>query len=158
MQPEMRMEYSLADTWDLNQRVNRKLFDALTNEQLAYVADPRARSIADQFAHLHNARLLWLEHRAPTAFKLLKKIEKGEAERKTLADAMELSARAIGEMIAEAERSGKLKGWKRGLASFVGYVLAHEAHHRGQIVVHLKYARMPVPRDVAFELWEWEKL
>src|SRR5215467_9954488 len=42
---------SLAETFLLNNRANLMLLDAMTEEQLAHVPFPRARSIADQFAH-----------------------------------------------------------------------------------------------------------
>ena len=53
--------YNLADTWHLNNRVNLMLLDHLRDEQLVVAANPRARSIGDQFAHLHNVRIMWLE-------------------------------------------------------------------------------------------------
>ena len=30
--------------------------------------------------------------------------------------------------------------------------------HRGQIVLHLKYAKMALDPKAGFELWEWEKI
>lgn len=54
--------YTLADTWLLNSRVNLKLLDHLGEEQLAVKPNPRARSIADQFAHLHNVRIMIVLH------------------------------------------------------------------------------------------------
>src|SRR5689334_12023564 len=132
--------YGLADTWRLSSRVTLLLLDELSDEQLQSAANPRARSIADQFAHLHNVRILWLEHWAPAVAKALGKIEKGAATKAGLRTALERSAKALGDLIAEAEQAGKMKGYKRGPAAFLGYVLAHEAHHRGQIIVHLKYA------------------
>ena len=149
--------FSLADTWLLNNRVTLMLLDALSDEQLAFTNNPRARNIADQLAHLHNVRRMWLEVSAPAAAKGLEKLEKG-ATKAALKSALETSARAMADCIAEAEKSGKMKGYKRGAAAFFGYALAHEAHHRGQIILHLKYAKMPVDRMLGFGLWEWEKL
>jgi hypothetical protein len=71
--------YTLSDTWHLNNRVNLLLLDHLTAGQLAFAANPKGRSIADQFAHLHNVRIVWLEPRVPAVAKALKKIEKGAA-------------------------------------------------------------------------------
>jgi len=149
--------YSLAETFLLNNRANLRLLDALTDEQLAYAPNPRARSIADQFAHLHNVRLMWLEVVAPAA-KGLKKIEKGTAARAGLRTALEASAEVLAAAVAEAERAGKIRGYKRGPAAFCGYALAHEGHHRGQVILHLKYAKMAVDQAVGFGIWEWEKL
>ena len=150
--------YSLADTFLCNNRVNLMLLDAMTEEQLAHVPTPRARSIADQFAHLHNVRLMWLEVSAPSAAKALAKIEKGAAVKTTLRTALEASAQALAGAIAEAERAGKMRGYQRGPAAFCGYALAHEGHHRGQIIVHLKLAKMPLDRALAYGIWEWGKL
>src|SRR5215831_13792559 len=111
---------TFADTWRLNNRVNLMLLDRLTEEQLAYGTNPRARTIGDQFAHLHNARLMWLEVQAPAAAKELQKIGKGAATRSALREALEASALALGETVAAAEAGGKLKAAKRGPAAFVG--------------------------------------
>jgi len=150
--------YGLAETWLLNHRVNLRLLAHLTEEQLAWATHSRARSIADQFAHLHNARIMWLEPRAPQVAGRLRKIEKGAATRAELERALTESAEAIAAMLAEAERTGKLKSARRGPLAFLGYALAHEGHHRGQIILHLKQAKMPIDSMVGFSLWEWEKL
>ncbi|HEY1340242.1 MAG TPA: DinB family protein [Bryobacteraceae bacterium] len=151
-------DYTLADTWLLNNRVNLMLLDQLSDEQLRWGASPRARTIADQFAHLHNVRIMWLEVQSPTAAKKLRKIEKGAATKTSLREALEASAAAMGETIAAAEAGGKLKSVKRGVASFFGYMLAHEGHHRGQIILHLKNAKMPIDPTLGYALWEWQKI
>ncbi len=150
--------YSLADTWHLNNRVNLLLLDRLSDEQLALAAKPRARTIGDQFAHLHNVRILWLEPRVPAVARTLVKIEKGMATKAGLHESLSASAAAIGDLISEAARTGKLKSAKRGVIAFFGYALAHEAHHRGQIIVHLKQAGMRIDPAVGYSLWEWEKI
>lgn len=152
------MTYSLADTWGVNNRVNLLLFDALTEEQLAYTPNPRARNIAEQFAHMHNVRRTWLEAGWPAEAKTLAKLEKGAVKRGAIREALEASGKLVGYWIAEGERTGKMKAAKGGPALFCGYMLAHEAHHRGQVILHLKYSRLPVDRDLAFSIWEWEKI
>jgi uncharacterized damage-inducible protein DinB len=146
---------SLAETFLLNNRVNLMLLDAMNGEQLAHVPFPRARSIADQFAHLHNVRVQWLDVMAPGS---LKKIAKGVPSKADLRRALEASTEAMAAVIAEGERTGKMRGYKRGAAAFCGYMVAHEGHHRGELIVHLKHAKMPVDRDLTYAIWEWEKL
>jgi uncharacterized damage-inducible protein DinB len=150
--------FSLAETWRLNNRANLMLLDSLSPDQLNHTPFPRARSIADQFAHLHNVRIMWLEVQMPEAAKSLHKIEKGTGTKASLRKALEASADAFANMLTAAEKTGKLRSAKRGIYPFFAYAIAHEAHHRGQIIAHLKHARTPVDRALGFALWEWEKL
>jgi hypothetical protein len=44
------------------------------------------------------------------------------------------------------------------VVTFVGYLLAHDAHHRGQISMLARQVGHPVPPKVGFGLWEWGAL
>jgi len=103
--------FSLADTWLLNNRVTLMLLDALSDEQLAFTNNPRARNIADQLAHLHNVRRMWLEVSAPAAAKGLQKLEKGSATKAALKVAVDTSARAMADCFVESDKSGKMIGY-----------------------------------------------
>ena len=150
--------YPLADTWLLNNRVNLRLLDALTDEQLAATILPRGKTVTSHFVHLHMARFYWLERRARALAKTLQKIPGGTTDRETLREALIASGKAMGELFAEAERSGSIKGTKIGPLGFLAYALAHEAHHRGQIILHLKIAKLPLDRATGYSLWYWNKI
>jgi uncharacterized damage-inducible protein DinB len=38
------------------------------------------------------------------------------------------------------------------------YMLAHEAHHRGQVCMLAHQVGFPLPNEVAHGMWNWEKL
>jgi uncharacterized damage-inducible protein DinB len=149
---------ALAETWHLNNRVNLRLLDALTDEQLAATILPRGKSVTSYFVHIHMARYYWLEHRSKALAKTFKKIPGGSAPRAALRQALIDSANAMGELFAQAERTGKIKGTKIGPVAFLGYALAHEGHHRGQILLHLKIAHKPLDRATGYSLWYWNKI
>jgi uncharacterized damage-inducible protein DinB len=50
---------------------------------------------------------------------------------------------------------GKIKGFKPHAAAFLGYLISHESHHRGQIALSLKQAGKPLDKKIAYGLWEW---
>jgi len=149
---------ALAETWHLNNRVNLRLLDALTNEQLAATIFPRGKSVASYFVHMHMARFYWLERRARTMAKKLKKLPGGTAPRATIRRALIESGEAMGELFAEAQRTGQIKSTKLSPVAFLGYALAHEGHHRGQVLLHLKIAKMPLDRETSYSLWYWQKI
>jgi len=153
-----RVPLGLTEMWNLNNRVNLRLFDALTDEQLAAVIRPRGKTVSSYFAHIHMARFYWLERRARALAKNLPKIAGGAAPRAKLRQALVKSSEAMARLFSDAERTGEIKGAKLGPLGFLSYALAHEAHHRGQILLHLKIAKLPLDRDFTYSLWYWNKI
>jgi uncharacterized damage-inducible protein DinB len=151
------LQGALTETWRINHHINLRLLDALTDEQLAATILPRGRSVTSYFVHIHMARFYWLERRARALAKSLKKIPGGTASRADLRQALIDSSKAMEEFFAEAERTGKIKGTKLGPVGFLGYALAHEGHHRGQILLHLKIAKKPLDKATGYTLWYWNK-
>jgi uncharacterized damage-inducible protein DinB len=147
----------LVETWRINARINRYLLDALPGAALAAKPPSGGRTVGDMLAHLHNVRLMWLKASAPDLMAGLEKIEKADAaSAPALALALDASAAAIGELVERAlGAGGRLKGFKPHVHAFVGYLVSHESHHRGQIVLTVRLAGMPVDKKVAYGLWEW---
>ena len=51
---------------------------------------------------------------------------------------MNKSSKAISTLLEAAFSSGRIKGFKPHPHAFLGYMIAHEAHHRGQMILILK--------------------
>jgi uncharacterized damage-inducible protein DinB len=113
--------------------------------------------VGEQFAHIHNVRLMWLKSAAPELLANLEKIEKTEAnDKKALRKALTDSGKAIGALISQSTDSGsKVKGFKPHVGAFLGYLISHESHHRGQIALSLKQSGKPLDKKVSYGLWEW---
>jgi len=146
----------LLDTWRINNRIDLYLLNAAGSDGLGAVAASKGRSVGEHFAHLHNVRLMWLKSAEPGLLEGLSKIEKEQAsDLALLADALERSSQAMERLLEKGLEQGRIKGFKPHAAGFLGYMLAHEGHHRGQIMLALKQAGRPVDRKVAYGLWEW---
>jgi uncharacterized damage-inducible protein DinB len=147
----------LLETWQINNRVNLYLLDAIAPENLSAALSSKGRSAGEQFAHVHNVRLMWLKQAAPELLESGAKIEKENALYKDLLkNSLEKSSELIGEMLVKAiESGGKVKGFKPHATAFLGYLISHEAHHRSQIILALKQAGKPLEKKILFGIWEW---
>jgi uncharacterized damage-inducible protein DinB len=147
----------LVETWEIHNRINLYLLDAITPESLGDVSPAKGRTVGELFAHLHNVRLMWLQAAAPELLKSLKKIEKPETGKKhSLHKSLLGSGGAIGCLLkASLEADGRVKGFKPHASAFTGYMISHESHHRGQIVLLLKQAGHRLDNKILYGIWEW---
>jgi len=53
------------------------------------------------------------------------------------------------------ESDGRVKGFRPDVAGFFGYLIAHDAHHRGQIWMLARQVGHPLPQKAMFGMWEW---
>ncbi|HEV2733964.1 MAG TPA: DinB family protein [Longimicrobiaceae bacterium] len=154
-------EPSLADplleSWEIHARINLYLLDAIAPEALGDRSASKGRTVAEQLAHVHNVRLMWLKEAAPELLEGLAKVEKeAAADHALLRSSLEGSGAAVSALLHRAlAGGGKVRGFKPHAAAFLGYLVSHESHHRGQIALTLKQAGHPLDRGTAFGLWEW---
>ena len=137
----------LVETWQIHDRINLYLLDAVAAESLTSHSASKGRSVGEQFAHMHNVRLMWLKSAAPELLKGLVKLENDQAnDKKLLAKSLADSGKAIGALLAQGlEAGGKIRGFKPHAAGFLGYLISHESHHRGQMTVYLRLMGESVP-------------
>src|SRR3569833_2802338 len=145
----------LIETWHIHNRINLYLLNAIDEAHLTDVSASKGRNTGEQFAHIHNVRLMWLKASAPELLEGLTKLEKGAITKKLLADELTKSADAIATLLQKGFETGKIKGFKPHAAAFMGYLLSHESHHRGQVMLILKHSGHPVDQKTQYGLWEW---
>lgn len=149
-------EKEIIDTWNINNRINLFMLEAIPTEALSDVSASKGRNVAQQFAHLHNVRLMWLKVSGPELMEGLEKIEKEvAADKKLLTRSLKESGNAMEALFKKAVADGKVKGFKPHVTAFLGYILAHESHHRGQIALSLKQSGHTLDKKIAYGIWEW---
>jgi uncharacterized damage-inducible protein DinB len=126
------------------------------------------RTIRAICAHLHNSRCTWTgtlgrEHGivAPV------RVDHRKVTRRQLSASLKKSGRAIATLLQlGCSQGGRIPPSKayvwRNLALDVGHVLtyfvAHEAHHRGQIVMVARQLEYRLPGAVTARLWQWREV
>lgn len=147
----------LIETWAINNRIDLYVLAAVPPEHLPDTLASKGRSVGEQFAHIHNVRLMWLKAALPVELEGLSKIEKEHAgDKQVLASSLTASADAIERLLHHAAADGgRVKGFKPNVTAFVGYLIAHDAHHRSQIIIALKQSGHPLDKKVLYGIWEW---
>ena len=62
-----------------------------------------------------------------------------------------------GQRVASFHRDGWAAGWPVGM-EMLCYMVAHEAHHRGQVLMLAHQLGCPLSREIADGIWNWERL
>ncbi len=149
------MEDQLVETWEIHDRIHRYLLEAIPDEAIAASLGLKNRTVFQLFAHVHNVRLMWIKAAEPALMAGLEKVEGKDGSREALSSALEASGKAIATLLRHGLAAGKVKGFKPHPAAFLGYLISHESHHRGQISWTLKGTGHPLGQKVAYGLWEW---
>lgn len=150
------MEEQLIETWQIHNRIQIYVIRALSAEQFAAAAG-KGKSVAQQFAHVHNVRLMWLKASAPTLLDQVSKLDTGgELAAESLITAFEASGEAIETVVREALAAGtKVKGFKPSTPAFVGYFISHESYHLGKVDMTLRQCGCPMDDKTHYGIWEW---
>lgn len=153
----MDIHHPLLETWNIHQRIHLYLLEALSEEALAASPGKTGRGIGEQLHHIGKVRLMWVKQSAPELMS-----DRAEEPDKTIAGDkqalrgfLEHTSGLVERLLAKGLAEGKIKGFKPHPTAFLGYLIAHEAHHRGQIVLLAKQLGYPLDKKTSFGLWEW---
>jgi uncharacterized damage-inducible protein DinB len=146
---------ALIAAYATNNRINVYLVRNLPEE--AWRAKPpegKGRDVASMVAHIHNVRLMWLKAVGVTG--LPSKLERTRVTREQAIEALEASWEAVEDTLRKSlNGDGRIKGFKPDVAGFLAYLVAHDAHHRGQITMLARQVGHPIPQSAMFGMWEW---
>ena len=155
----------LSEIYMLNDRMNQLIIEHLdARAWRGKSPGARTRTIAGIFAHMHNIRRKWVRLSAPH-LKLPLALNRNNCKQKETSAALAASAVRCSEMLDDAssgritkfQRDGWAKPWRSGPA-MLAYMLAHDAHHRGQVCMLAHQLGFKLPIKVVSGIWNWEKL
>lgn len=147
----------LVEALAIHDRISLYLLDAVADEALSAPPPGRGRTVGEMFAHIHNVRVMWLKEAAASTAVLPAKLEKSASGRKdVLREALTASSEALRTAVAAALESGvRIKGFKPHTAGFVGYLIAHQAYHHGEIGIVANQVGHAFDKRTGFGMWEW---
>jgi len=147
---------ALLTTFDTNDRINRYMIEHLPDD--AWRAEPpdgKGRTIAAIVAHMHNVRVMWLKASAKGS-EIPEQLDRSKVTPAQAIKGLEASRAALSAVLKSAfESDGRIKGFKPDVAGFFAYLIAHDAHHRGQACMLARQVGDPLPQKAMFGMWEW---
>jgi uncharacterized damage-inducible protein DinB len=158
---------ALLTAWRTSSRVTQYLVEQLPAAvwEASIPGAPR-RTVRMIAGHLHNARCMWIktlgrEH----GIAIPLPVDRRTVARRELIAAFKLSSKGIEALLELGIAAGgrvppsRAYAWRNlslDVPHVLTYFVAHEAHHRGQIVMVARQLGHRLPSQVAAGLWQWK--
>jgi uncharacterized damage-inducible protein DinB len=154
--------------WNTNNRVTIFLIEHLPAELWdAKVPGAPRRTIRMIAGHIHNARCMWIKTLGKDhGIKVPRKVDRHKVKPNELIPALEGSSREMVSLLKlGCDQGGSIPAtptyvWRNlplDVGHVLGYFIAHEGHHRGQIVMLARQLGHRLPVEVTGGLWHWSQ-
>lgn len=148
----------LLTTWNIHCNKNLELLRAIDDSHLSDKYNLGEWTISQQVVHMVKVRNMWLEVIAPGEEIRVNPIHESKAYNRTeIVEHLKSSGELISKLLQTSLADTKSYDWPSNESNFMGYLISHESHHRGQIVLSLKQSGHSLPDEVTYGLWNWEE-
>lgn len=148
----------LLDAWRTHEAINRYMLEHIPDAGLEAIPllrggkPGRGRSVARQLAHMIDVRVSRLRKRELSGMEGIAPFEKNaKPSRELLLAALEGSSQGVEQWLAAAVDGEPVRG--HGATRLLGYLIAHESYHRGQIMLALKQNGISVGGELRWSIW-----
>lgn len=158
---------AIVETWKTNNRVTAFLFENLPSEVWSTTVPGTSRRTVRMIAgHIHNARCMWIRMLGTRhGIRVPRSVNRHTVTRRELLPALERSSQGILALLELGiTHGGSIPAsgvaWLNlpvDVAHFLAYFVAHEGHHRGQIVMLARQTGHRLPGEITAGLWQWTK-
>lgn len=147
------------EMWRSHEAVNRYLLDHTPDAGLDAVPllktgkPSKGRTIARNWAHIYESRVAHLRAREKKLMKTAPSFAKGYSPtRNEIETALAQSSIGVEARLTNALADGELIRKKHPLV-FLAYQIAHESHHRGQMLLALKQSGFAPTEELRWSIW-----
>lgn len=154
------LDQGLLDSWSMNERVTQYMLEHL-DEKIWRAAPPdaRGRTVAEIAVHIQNVRrMLLVMHGKKAKIAVPGKLDRHRATSEQTCAALAKSAQAVSKLLEDLiAAGGRVAGRAGGVAALFTGLVAHEAHHRGQICMLARQLGHALSPEAHLGMWDWNK-
>lgn len=160
MGAKANLAHSILATWKTSNRITIFLIENLPKELWLQKVPGYARKTVQMIGgHLHNTRCMWVKMVGKRfGIAVPESVDRYRVSQHELISALRRSSQSILELLEKGiERDDTLPGFSLDVVHFLNYLVAHEAHHRGQIIMLARQLDYKLPDEVTYGVWQWTK-
>ena len=162
------LQETILGAWNTNNRITLFLVENLPKNVWTFTVPGAPRRTVGMVAgHIHNARCMWIKTLgAPHGIKVPASVPRQRVTAKQLVSALRQSGIGMARLLKFGLENGghipptRTYVWRNlplDVGHVLGYFIAHEGHHRGQIVMIARAHGERLPAEVTNGLWQWTK-
>ncbi|GGI56964.1 DinB family protein [Winogradskyella haliclonae] len=143
-------------TWNIHNSMNLKLIEGIDQEYLDDYYEKGERNVGQQFNHIIEVRLQWLKELFPKDSLSFEKIVKqGGNDKPSLIHKLKESAQLVETALEKGLNTNEGNWVSMNPIRFFGYLISHESHQRGQIILSLKQSGHELSPNITYGIWNW---
>lgn len=154
---------SVQHAWRTHNAINILLIEGIPAKGFqAIPPGSKGRNVAEQWEHMNRIRCGWMIYHRTGKRPSSSSVKLTNLTRASLKKAFISSGKEFEHFLTDlSEGRTKLRAFKNNPFRFMGYLIAHESHHRGSIMLTLKQNGIRMPEAISLKglwmTWMWGK-
>lgn len=158
MESESKITKAIINSWQTNNRITVFLIENLPDELWAgKVSGYKNKTIRMIGGHIYNARCSWMKKTGKKlGMEVPMHVDRHRVTQRELISALNNSSGKILKLLQTGiKQNDTMPGFSLGAVHFMNYLISHEAHHRGQIIMVARQLGFKLPQSVIDGVWKW---
>ena len=158
---EQEILQHILNVWQTHNKINLLLIRSIPAKGFSAVPlASKGRTVAEQLEHMNRVRQGWTYYHRTGKRPSSSQIKTASLTSASLKRAFTASGKEVEKFLTDAlNGTAKLRAFKNNPLRFMGYLISHESHHRGSMMLALKQNGIKLPEKISLQgmwgRWMW---